>query len=76
MNAVLHKSVLSNTQAPSPMWLFKLTKINPNVNFCCSVTLATFQVLGSHRGLVATAPDRADTGHFHQDAESSLGEQL
>lgn len=35
MNAVLHKSVLSNTLAISHMWLFKfkLTKTNQNLKF-------------------------------------------
>lgn len=37
-NAVLHRSVLSNPLATSHMQLFKLTKVNQNVQFSSSVT--------------------------------------
>lgn len=44
---------------------FKLITIKYNLKFYSSVSLATFQVVSSYMGLVATILDSAHIKHFH-----------
>ena len=48
--------------ATSLMWLFTLIKIKLKTEF---ISCATFQVLRSQLGLVATTLNSADIGYFH-----------
>ena len=64
---VRSQSCAASMKATMPMWLliFILIKTNYNEIISILVPLATFQLLDSHKWLVATTPDGADTERFH-----------
>lgn len=57
------------------MWLFKviLIKIRLNLKLSSLVVLATFQVLSTHTGLVATILEYTDKVVISIISESSIG---
>lgn len=57
------------------MWLFKviLIKIRLNLKLSSLVVLATFQVLSTHMGLVATILEYTDKVVISIISESSIG---
>lgn len=65
--------VLSNRVAHTDLWLLKFQFIQFKENWFLSHTfLNTFQVLNSHRWLVAIALDGTDIEHFHLSHEVQL----